>query len=179
MAKQRFRRILESAKYFSAIDNYIKYITDASKRGSRVGTGDPRPASQKLYIDPFGIALATGQRVPVSAALPTWNTVSPRSEVSSRVTATAPNADLIVKVRDFQPARIVIVSGRSNNGVAKTSAVTGMKYLSYGGKSTSFPFGRKDATDTMVAAETEIITQLQSANAFSNAVYSLKPEVVG
>jgi hypothetical protein len=73
----------------------------------------------------------------------------------------------------------MITSGRSNTGVAKTSAVTGMKYLSYGGRSTSFPFGRKDADDTLVSAETEIITQLQAANAFSNAVYSLKPEVVG
>jgi hypothetical protein len=71
MSSQRYRRILESAKYFSAVDNYIKYITDSTKRGQRVGNGKPRQPSIKLYVDPFGVPLATAQRVMVSAAEPT------------------------------------------------------------------------------------------------------------
>jgi hypothetical protein len=177
MANKRFSRILQSAKYYSAIDNYIQYITTASRRGTRVGTGQARPASQKLYIDPFGVLLAAGQRVKVSAAVPTWNTVSGRSEVSSRVTATAPAAALQIKLAGFTPARIMVTSGRSNNGTTKTSAVTGMRYLSYGGRSTSFPFGRKDETDEIETAKNAIIAQLQAANSFTNAVYSFKPEV--
>jgi hypothetical protein len=95
------------------------------------------------------------------------------------VTATAPaDANNLIKLGDFKAARVMVVSGRSAQGTSKTSAVTGMKYLSYGGTSTSFPFGRKNETDTQQAGFDAIRAQLQAADAFANATYSLKQEVV-
>jgi hypothetical protein len=179
MASKRFSRILQSAKYFSAIDNYIKYITDSTKRGQRVGQGQPRAKSIKLYLTPFGVILNDQQNVAVSAAETTWNLIDNKTEVNTRVSATPDDEDLVIKLAKFTPARIIVTSGRSNTGVAKTSAVTGMKYLSYGGRSTSFPFGSKTGSTAQGSASTAIITQLQTDNVFSNAVYSLKEEKVG
>ena len=175
MANRKYQRILQAAKYFAAIDNYIKYIQDASKRGSRVGTGQARVASQKLFIDPFGIALAADQVVPQSGALPTWTTYS--ADIGTRATAAAPvNGDLIVPVADYKAARVIITTGRLTQGVKKTSKVTGMPYLDYGGKSTSLPFGRKDAADTQSAAFLELKTAIQ--NRTNGAIVTLQEEKI-
>jgi hypothetical protein len=174
MAKaQKYSRILESAKYYSAIDNYIKYITDASKRGQNVGNGKARQPSQRLFIDPFNIALAAGQVVPTSAAEPTWTKYN--AAMGAHTGATAPgDENLIVKVAEFTPARVVIATGRSNTGVAKTSKVTGLKYLDYGGTSTSVPFGRATAAETMTAAFDAIKTAIVAQTA--GARVTLTPE---
>lgn len=152
---QRFKRIIQSARYYAAVDNYIKYITDASKRSVNVGSGRNRPPSQRLFIDPFGIAMAAAQRVPVSAARPSWEAYSAR--FAGRTAAAGPaDGNDILKPDGFSPARLVIVTSLSNNPVVKTSRITGMKYANYGGSSTSIPFGRKDATDTEAAAFEEL-----------------------
>lgn len=155
MAADRYSRILASAKYYPALDNYIKYMTDAAKRGARVGKGEARPESIRLFVDPFGIEMAVGQRAPVSAAKPghtAW-----KDKFGTRVTDQAPATEaLIIKPQGFKAARVVIKTGVSTQGTVKTSAVTGMPYLSYGGKSTSIPFGRKDANDTVTAAFDEL-----------------------
>jgi hypothetical protein len=171
---KRYSRILSAAKYYSSIDNYIKYITDSTKRGNRVGTGDPRPASKKLYILPFNIDLATGQVTIASGSEQAFTTYS--AALGTHTTGTAPaDEDNILKLGDFTAARVIITTGRSNNGVAKTSTVTGQKYLSYGGKSTSLPFGKKTDTETQAAAFAEIKTAILGVTA--GAIVTLKPEV--
>jgi len=170
---EKYSRILQSAKYYPALDNYIKYMTDASKRGQNVGEGKPRPKSQKLYIDPFNIALAAGQVVPQSGNQATWTTYA--AAIGNRAAATAPaDENLIVKVADYSAARISITTGRSATGVKKVSKVTGLPYLSYGGTSTSLPFGRNAATDTMLAAFTEI--QDRVVRTTPGAIVSMVPE---
>ena len=170
---KRYSRILSAAKYYSAIDNYIKYITDASKRGSKVGSGKPRQESIKLYIDPFNIKLAAGQVALASAAKPSWTTYD--GNLGTHTTATKPtNEDLIIKLQNFSAARVNITKGRSASGVPKTSKVTGLKYLDYGGTSTSIPFGRKNETETQEAAFLEIKTAILASTA--GAIITLKPE---
>lgn len=170
---QRYSRILQAAKLYSAVDNLIKSITDSTRKGQNVGNGSPRQPSQKLFIDPFNIALATGQVVPATGAKPSWTTYS--ASIGNRASATPPtNEDLIVKVSDFTAARVVITTGRSTTGVKKVSKVTGLAYLSYGGKSTSLPFGRNAAGDTMQAAFEEIRTRILAATA--GAIVTLTPE---
>lgn len=173
MASQRYRRILESAKYFSAIDNYIKYITDSTKRGQRVGNGQARVASKKLYLIPFGRALATGQMVMVSGADPTWARVRTNGVLTDYVKETAPaQASNIVRLADFKAARITVVTGRRDEGTAKTSAVTGLKYLSYGGKSTSIPFGNTAVPIEEEVAFNNIRAALQTGNIFPGGRFS-------
>jgi hypothetical protein len=173
----RYSRILTSAKYYAAIDNYIKYITDASKRGSRVGEGDPRPKSKVLWIRPFFKELAENQKVKVSAAEPTWTSVRNITGVGTRVSETAPgDGNDQLKLKEYSAARVVIVRGRTAQGVKKVSKVTGMPYLSYGGKSTSFPFGSANDTDLVEEAYNEIRTAILGSSSFSGAIVSLIPE---
>lgn len=180
MARERYSRILESAKYFAAIDNYIKYVTDSTKRGSRVGTGKKRPPSQLLYLIPFGRTLVSDEGDPTKnqmavarGARATWDRVKGEAEVNTRVKQTAPaNAGLIVRLEDFRPARVNIITGRAGQGTAKTSAVTGMKYLSYGGKSTSIPFGKKVAADD----QQDTFDLIKAALSIPNSKISLSKE---
>lgn len=156
MTSRRYSRIMEAARYYAAIDNYIKYITDASKHSTNIGSGDPRAASIKLYIKPFGRALAANQMIETSGAEPTWNTYGPK--FAGRTTAAAPgDAGLIIVPEDFKAARVKITTGKSAQGIVKVSRVTGLKYLSYGGKSSSVPFGRGATVgETMETAFGEI-----------------------
>lgn len=159
MAGQRYSRILDSARYYGAISHYIDHIKGVTTRTSRIGKGDPRPESQKLYVVPFGKALATGQMVRVSAAKPSWTNYSNR--FTGRTVAAAPTDESkIVLLEGFKPARISIRTGMSAQAVEKKSQVTGLAYGSYGGKSTSVPFGRKDANDQMTDAFLEIETAI-------------------
>jgi len=160
MASRRYSRILQAARYYAAIDNYINYVKDASRHSTNIGSGDPRPESIKLYVKPFGRSLATGQLIEASASAPAWNTYS--AKFANRTTATPPgNAGLIIVPEDYKAARVKITTGKSANGIVKTSRVTGMKYLSYGGKSTSIPFGKgTDNAETQETAFLELETSI-------------------
>jgi hypothetical protein len=161
---QRYSRILEAAKLAPQLEAFLDYQKNSARRGSRVGKGKPRPKSQALYIDSFGIPLADTQVIRVTASVPTVSAYQSKSQLASRV-KTAPGAGkTLIKPDGFKAARIVIASGRSATGVEKTSNVTKAKYLSYGGESTSIPFGRKDGPDTLVLAFDAIKTQLLAGN---------------
>jgi hypothetical protein len=171
---RKYSRILQAARYYSAIDNYIKYITDASKRGQNVGEGKARAASKILFIEPFGVKLGTDVEAQVSGSAATWNsrqaifTLHTKDTIAGTVTP--------VKLEGFKAARVVISTGRSTTGVKKISKVTGMSYLDYGGSSTSLPFGRKNATETQQEAFDELKASVLGAVA--GALVTLQPEKV-
>jgi hypothetical protein len=172
---KRYSRIMEAAKYYSAIDNYVKYITDATKKSStsKVGSGRTRAKPIPLYIDPFGIALSTGQLVKQSAASPSWTTYA--SAFTGRTRPTAPSDEnLIINLANYRAARVSITTGRSIAGTKKVSRVTGLPYLDYGGKSTSIPFGRTNETDTQAAAFLAIRAAVVGIT--NGALVSLQPE---
>jgi hypothetical protein len=171
---RKYSRILQAAKYYSAIDNYIKYITDASKRGQNVGEGKARAASKILYIEPFGVKLGTDVEAQVSGALTTW---SQRQAIFALHTKdTIANTVTPVKLEGFRAARAVITTGRATTGTRKVSKVTGMAYLDYKGTSTSLPFGRKNATETQAEAFDELKTALLGA--VQGALVTLQPEKI-
>jgi hypothetical protein len=171
---RKYSRILQAAKYYSAIDNYIKYITDASKRDQKVGQGKPRAASKILYIEPFGVKLGTDVEAHVSGNLATWN--ARQAIFALHTKDTIANTVTPVKLDKFKAARVVITTGRSTTGVKKTSQITGMAYLDYGGTSTSLPFGRKNATETQAEAFDELKTALIAA--IPGALVTLQPEKI-
>lgn len=157
MASRRYSRIMQAAKLYSSVDNLIKYWQDSTRRGSKVGQGEPRPKSIKLYVNPFGFNLGAGQVALTSGAEPAYNQY--QTSLGTRTKRIAPtDENAIIKLANFKAARVIIKTGRSTQGVAKTSKVTGQKYLSYGGKSTSLPFGQKggNETDAQQAAFLEI-----------------------
>jgi hypothetical protein len=171
---QKYSRILQAARYYAAIDNYIKYITDASKRGQKVGAGDPRPVSQLLYVEPFTLKLGTGTVAHVSGAKPTWT--AHQAVFALHTKDTLPASIESIKINGFRAARAVITTGRLPKGAVAHSKVTGMAYLNYKGKSTSIPFGRKSTTET----EAEAFAELKGAllPSVPGALITLQPEKI-
>ena len=149
---RRYSRILQASRYYSAIDNYIKYITDSTKRGSRVGQGKARPVLQDLAISPFGLKLGTDVLVKQSATKVAWDQYK-SAFVGRTEEVTAENSSKIgPKISGYRAPRVNIVTGGTDQGVPETSKVTGLKYLKYNTTSRSIPFGRKSATDTVQVA---------------------------
>lgn len=142
MAGRRYSRIVQSARYYSAIDNYLKYIQDSTKKGQNVGKGKKRPPSKKLFVEPFSINLVENQFASVSGSEDAWNAYGAQFAGYTKAVLSA-NTQEACDIEGFRPARVIIKTGITDTKTVKTSAVTGMKYLSYGGVSTSLPFGRK------------------------------------
>lgn len=159
MAGQRFSNIIAAARNYPYVDNYVKWMTDVTKRGTRVGQGQPRPPSIKLYITPFAVPLPTGQLAEQSASAPAWNTHS--AKFGTHTTATRPATDAnVIQVRDYTAPRVKIKTGIKTTGTVKISAQTGKKNLDYGGTSTSIPFGKSAAGDTVEGVFGDIQTAI-------------------
>lgn len=178
---QKYSRILSAAKYYGAIKNYIAWIEGtATRRGDRIGTGEPRAASRIVYIDPFGINLPDAtSRVPQTLSAVTFanaNMGGIAPYVGRRDANPPADPDDVVFWANYKAPRIIIRTGVNPRAVEKKSRVTGLPYGSYGGKSTSMPFGRLNATDTQTAAFTEIRTAILAAIVGSRV--SLQPERV-
>lgn len=146
MSGQRYSRIVTASRYAKALDNYIKYVSGTAERQTKIGQGTKRPPSKTLYVTPFGLKTATNQFIEVSAAETAYTDYSANLTGYVKATLTS-GTESSIKPSGFRPARISIKTGSSEAGTVTTSKVTGMKYLSYGGKSSSVPFGRKETAD--------------------------------
>lgn len=165
---------MQAAKYYSAIDNYIAYINTAARRGQRVGTGKARPPSITLYVEPFNLELGNEVQAKTSASATSWNTHEAKFSAYTKTTLAQ---DVIgLKPEGFSAARVIIVTGLETAGTVETSAVTGMKYKSYGGVSTSIPFGKHNATANQMDVFNSIKGSFGTLPATSRI--TLKPEKV-
>lgn len=169
-------RILKAAIDLPYLENYIKYMTSAENRQPNIGKRGARKASQKLGIVPFNIALQGNQLAYDSGALPTWEAHA--AQIGNHATAlTAANAANVIKLAHYKAARVNIVSGRSTQLIEKQSHITGRKYTTHGGTSTSLPFGKggKDDPATEEAAFAAISAAIKTS-ATTGLIVTLKPE---
>jgi hypothetical protein len=151
-------------------------MTSAENRQPNIGKRGARKPSKKLGVVPFNVPLLAGQLAYESGALPTWETY--RAELGTHtVELTAGNVKNAVRLERYSAARIIIVSGRSATGTQKTSHITGRKYMSHGGTSTSLPFGKASeaAAETEEATFAAISAAVRGANTTGIRV-TLKPE---
>lgn len=147
MAGQRYSRIVSASRYAKALENYIKYVSGTADRQGKIGQGTKRPPSKTLYVNPFSLKTTDKQYAETSASETAWNDTKANLTGYTKETLTA-GTEFALDASGYRAARISIKTGVSDAGTIKTSKVTGMKYLSYGGKSSSVPFGKKENTDT-------------------------------
>jgi hypothetical protein len=147
MAGQRYSRIVSASRYAKALDNYIKYVSGTAERQGKIGQGTKRPPSKTLYINPFALKTTDKQYAEVSASETAWNDHKANFTGYTKESLVS-GTEFSLKASGYRAARVSLKTGASDSGTIKTSKVTGMKYLSYGGKSSSVPFGKKDNTDT-------------------------------
>lgn len=147
MAGQRYSRIVTASRYAKALANYVKYVSGTSERQSKLGQGTKRPPSKTLFVTPFGLKTANNQYVEVSASETAYTDFS--SNLTGYVKATLTSGtESSIKPSGYRAARVSVKTGATGEYKIETSKVTGMKYLNYGGKSVSVPFGKKETADT-------------------------------
>lgn len=168
------KAIFQASRYAGALDAYVDYIKNMERRGSRVGQGEPRPEIVQLYITPFAIELATGAFIQTSASINGYNDIKAALGDGVKNTITAQQKSF--KMRGYKSPRVNLITGRSDRGVAKTSNVTKLKYLDYGGKARSCPFGKRTATDTVSDVFTAVESALVGAAASTDRKVYLIPE---
>lgn len=169
---QRYKRILTAARYYSAITNYLKYIQDETKRGVNVGKGKPRPDSQPFYTRPFGLTLnGSGVFAHIRVPIATWTKYKDSTPINTRGKITLASGEDGVRLANYRSSAAIITSGRVTSSTAaktETSKVTGMKYLNYGGTSTTLPFGRGATANE---------TETQAFDAVKNGITAISTNV--
>lgn len=149
----RYSDILRAAQLKKALDNYIKYISAETDRQPNIGKGKARPALKTLYIRPFGTTLVAKQFAQVSGNQTFWdNNKAKFTDYAQDALATGATPETALKLKGFRAARLSYKTNIDTTGKEKTSNVTKMKYLSYGGTSSSIPFGNKETSVTESAA---------------------------
>lgn len=175
MPRARFSAVLRGYRGQAARDKFIQHIQGLSTQGDNIGTKGNRPPSIKLYLLPFGLPLGTTLLVQASALSPSWDLFKNGSEVSSRV-KTTPGTDTSIKLSRYAPPRVIRRQQSSTTGTAKTSKLTGLKYLHYNTESASIPFGKKTGDVGVVEVFQDIVTQNKGSS--TNITYSLVEERV-
>ncbi|NJR71418.1 MAG: hypothetical protein HC771_24450 [Synechococcales cyanobacterium CRU_2_2] len=141
--------------------NYLDYLSGLTERGQNIGTGDPKPETQDLYILPFAFSNDANIRAEVGATVPAWQALGALAGIASRAAVNPPVSTEAVKLGGFKPARIIRKT-QTGNGVRAVSARTKLPYLKYNTTSVSVPIGREDGTDTISAALAEITPQIKA-----------------
>jgi hypothetical protein len=162
MAARRFQNILRGYRGAAAKQKLLDHYEGVGQ-GTGIGTGAKKPASQKIYIEPFGANFPTGIFVQVSATLPAWTALKALAPVSARAEDTIAPTATALKLKGFKAARVVRRSKSDTTGAAATSKLTGLRYMKYNNPSISAPFGRDNATDTFLSAKTAITTAIGTA----------------
>lgn len=175
MTARRFSAVLRGYRGQTARDKYLQHLQGLATQGDGIGTKGNRPDSVRLYLDPFSLPLGTTIKIQSSALVPSWNLFKGLNEANTRVKE-ALGSDTPLKLFTYKPARIIRRQQTSQTGTAKTSKLTGLKYLKYNTESASIPFGKKGATDTMATAFNDIATQAKGSS--TNLKFSLIEEKV-
>jgi hypothetical protein len=155
----RYGDILRGARLKVALDNYIKYLSGEVSRQPNIGKGKPRAENTELYVHPFGTTLASKQSVLVSGNKAFWGTHKSKFANYTADAIVTENGETSLKLKGFRAARASYKTGISPTGKEATSNATKMKYLKYGGTSTSIPFGNSATPKTESAAFDDIKTK--------------------
>lgn len=174
MPRQRFSAVLRGYRGQAARDKFIQHIQGLSTQGDNIGTKGNRPPQIALYITPFGLPLGATTVVHVSALQPSWDLFKGGSEVSSRVETVVSGSDVSIKLSRYSAARVVRRQTTGSTGTAKTSKLTGLKYLHYNTETSSIPFGKKTGDLGAFAVFQEISTQNEGSS--TNLKYSFIDE---
>lgn len=157
----RFRNILRGGRGPAARQRLLDHYEGVGQ-GQNVGTRGNRPASVPLFVVPFGAAFPAGLFARVSSTEPAWAALGPLAPIAARARATLVAETTGLKLRGLKAARVVRRAKTDTTGTATTSRLTGLRYLRYNNPSISVPFGRDNATDTLLAARSAITTAISN-----------------
>jgi hypothetical protein len=165
MSRRRFSQVLRGARGAAAKQRYLDKL-EGLGQGENIGTKGPRPASIKIYLEPFQINFPSALLMEFSALQPSWNALKGYAGVASRAKDVLSGTDLAIPNGKAKAARIVRRT-KDATGAVTTSKLTGLKYLKYNTTSISAPIGQKNDTDSFAAAKSEITNQIGTGYSIS------------
>lgn len=146
------RKLLQAKRDAVYWDNYMNHLNSLDDRQSKVGQGDPKPPQTELYIKPFALELDSDQYLKVNGTTERWNAYRSSFSGYTKETINAAGGEIFLKLRNVSPAKVVVKTGMSTSKSVVTAKTTKRKYVDYGGKSGSIPFGIKTVGETEVEA---------------------------
>ncbi len=155
---RRFYNVLRGYRGEAAKLKFLDHLKGLSQ-GENIGTKGSRPASKKLYVQPFGQNLGETLLLQVSALTPSFTGLNAYSEIAARAKEAPAATQTSVKINGFTAARVVRRT-KDSTGTVQTSKLTGLKYLHYNQPSISMPIGRKSPTDNQGEAFDDIRIQI-------------------
>ena len=144
-------------------DNYVNYLNSLDDRQPNIGQGQDKPPQVEVLFKPFGLTLTATQHLAANATAERWTAYN--AAVGARAKAIPGGTDVILPIKSFKPARIVIKTGVGAKRV-ETSKRTGRKYVTRGGTSGSIPFGQ-DGAESELEAFDAIKTAIQNQAGFN------------
>lgn len=147
-------------------DNYIAYLNNLDDRQPGIGQGDPKPPQTPLYIKPFAYDLDTTQYIEANGTASRW--ASYQASFANYTKDTLEAGDTIISPK-FTPARLIVKEGLSTTKQVRTANTTKRKYVSYGGKAGSVPFGINTASDNELDVYQTIRTAILASPAYATA----------
>jgi hypothetical protein len=159
MAVARNYRVLRGQRGPAARQKYLDYLAGLNQPDLTNTTPKNRPASQPLYVKPFGVDLGTDVLLETSGLTPSYNALK-ASVGAARVFDSIPATKTGLKLRSAKAARVSATTKTSGQGTYKKSKATGLWYIDYGGTSYSCPFGQGAANEKEASAFETIKTLL-------------------
>lgn len=175
MPQPRFYQVLRGARGEAAKAKFLDHLRGLGQ-GENIGTKGNRPPSIALYLTPFDLPLGANLLVKASALVPSHDMFKNGSEYSSRVKTVLGGTETSIKLRSYAAPRIVRRQLSSTTGTAKTSKLTGLKYLHYNTQSASVPFGKKTGDTSLISVFEDIVTQAKGSA--TNLTFTLLEEHV-
>lgn len=148
----RYSRIKEAARLQDALTNYHNYLQSQLTAEPISGTPGNREAQVDLYAIPFYYTVPSGMKIREQADETAWGNY--QTHFTNRTTLTAPSAENIVDIRNYKLPRVSVYTGYNNTGAYRESQITSLKYIHYGGKTRTIPFGPHDTTTPKEAINT-------------------------
>lgn len=148
----RYSDIRRGQRLNQSLQNYVTYLT--TPRTPNLNTRGARAAQRNVYIEPYGVDVATDEIFVVRSPVEGYNRLATlingagtQSQVGDTAGAKTPN-----EVAGFQPAKLVTFENATRSVTVATSDITQNRYLKYAGERYSCAFGKKTATDDLLDA---------------------------
>lgn len=147
----------------TAVANYWKWKINPSSNDHKLDPASTRTTGRKkdpVFLLPFGATLAANVLAKVQMTKRTADALTAQSAVKPECNhKTLATTDQGLRLRGYNPAYVYWREGAATSSTSRPSRITKRPYKSYyaaGDKGYLAPFGRKDGTQTELAAQDAI-----------------------
>lgn len=172
----RFSDIRRGGELKLKLDAYTNYLQNPP--APRLNSRGDRAPSKQVFLNPFGMDLATDEIVAVNANSDGYTKLaaSVNLPATGALVAETSGTSTIRSLGRFRPAKVSTFENATKTKTTPNSRFTGRPYLKYTGEGFSCPFGRRNADDDINDCFGEIKKILRARQNLQVNRVSLTPE---